>query len=105
MGYDIHIPVDWLVVGQWIAVIEPAHRTGDQVDTPYMNAVKGFSKDGVFYQHCGTTPVYFAPFTEIGRTLFATKKDAEDYILQTRGDVNRVVGATLGELKEYESEE
>lgn len=60
-------------IGQEIFVIEGATRTGLPVDV-YRNFVKGFSENGIFYKHSPTTPVYFEPFENIGKTIFLREK-------------------------------
>lgn len=80
MGYNIHVPADWLVVGNRIGIIESRYITGDEVDTPYWNTIKGFDRGGFYYQHCGQTPVYYASFDDIGRLVFETVDDAKRYL-------------------------
>ncbi len=78
MAYTITVPVDWLRVGEKVWVIEPSYRTQMDEDLPFRNTVKGFSKDGFFYQHQLDMPVYFAKFSEVGKTVFQTEAEASE---------------------------
>jgi hypothetical protein len=78
MAYIIEVPVDWLRVGAKIWVIEPKCRTQMDEDLPFRNTVKGFAENGVFYQHQLDMPVYFAEFTEVGKTVFETEAEANE---------------------------
>lgn len=57
MSYTITVPVDWLYVGGWVWIIEPASRIGYEEPFVFRNAVKGFSRSGFYYQHDSSTLV------------------------------------------------
>ena len=78
MGYTIFVPVDWLYVGARVWIIEPASRIGWDEPCVFGNTVKGFSRSGLYYRHDSSTPVYHEEFSEIGKSIFETKQEAED---------------------------
>ena len=78
MAYTIFIPVDWLNVGSRVWIIEPAARTGYEGPYPFRNTIKGFSRTGFYYQHDSSTPIYYSEFSEIGKSVFETKEEAEE---------------------------
>lgn len=85
MAYAIEVPVDWLYVGNRIYIIEPNYRTGVGQDWVFGNTVKSFDKNGFFYRNCSTTPVYYTDFSEIGKTVFETKEEAEKALKKMLG--------------------
>lgn len=77
MAYTINVPVDWIYPGGFVYIIEPASRTGYEGPHSFRNWIKGFSTKGFYYQNDNNMPVYHANFSEIGKTVFMTKDDAD----------------------------
>ena len=84
MGYTIFVPVDWIYVGARVWIIEPGSRTGYGEPWPCRNMIKGFSRSGLYYQHDSSTPVYHTEFSEIGKSVFETKEEAEEALVKWR---------------------